>query len=482
MLILTELLAAIGSRRVVDDSRVVQPGDVFVWDSRIAPARGTAPLVDAQGRGASLLVSDLAFPSVQQVPDAGAFLAAWAAAHWPRQPQVMLGVTGTSGKTSVAWFVRQLAAACGHKAASVGTLGVMRSDTDADEDYTGFTSPTALKLHPILDRLVAEGVTHTSLEVSSHALVLQRVEGVRFAAAGITNMTQDHLDFHGTLEAYHAAKLRLFSEVLPGPESGKPGVAVVNVNRPECWPAAVVAKGRGCPVLTTGTANAELVVQVEEASPRGLTVNLKFDATPVALTLPLIGDFQAENVALALGLAVGGGSPWAQVARAAAQLTGVPGRMEVVPSAPTQPAVVVDYAHKPDALQRALQSLRPVVKPGGKLRVVFGCGGNRDAGKRPIMGRIAAQLADDVYVTDDNPRFEDADAIRAQVMAGVQEGGAKGQNIGDRRAAIAAALNASGPDDVVLVAGKGHEHGQIVGDAVLPFDDRTVCRNLLSGL
>lgn len=463
-------------RGIADDSRKVQAGDVFVWDSRVAKQDVAKLAADAKARGAVAVVSDVAVDGAVRVEDAGDVLARYARVAWVEQPKVMLGVTGTSGKTSVVWFGRQLAQLAGRNAASVGTLGVMRKDTDVETEYTGFTSPTALKLGPILETLKKEKVDTCLLEVSSHALVLKRVDAVKFKAAGLTNITQDHLDFHGDLAGYHAAKLRLFSEVLP-----EGGVAVLNIARMETWPAASVAKQRGCPVLTVGTSNAELVAEVVEASGRGLQLNLKFDAVPVPVPVevPLIGSFQAENLAVALGLLVGGGYDWKQIAGAVKQMTAVPGRMEVVPSVAPQPSVVVDYAHKPDALQRALQSLRPLVKGGGKLRVVFGCGGNRDALKRPMMGRIAAELADVVYVTDDNPRKENATEIRRQVIEGVKVGGGTALEFDDRKQAIAAAITDAGADDVVLIAGKGHESGQIVGDTVLPFDDRLVAREVL---
>ena len=463
---------------VAEDSRKVAKGDVFVWDSRVAPAQDAAKLAaDAMAQGAVAVVSDIAVEGGVQVADAGQVTARYAARVWPQQPPVMLGVTGTSGKTSVVWFGRQLAQIAGRKAASVGTLGVMRRDGDVETEYTGFTSPTALKLGPILTTLAQEKTEVGLLEVSSHALVLGRVDAVRFKAAGLTNITQDHLDFHGDLAEYHAAKLRLFSDVLP-----EGGVAVLNINRREVLPAAAVAKQRGCPVLTVGTANAELVAEVVEASGRGLQLNLKFDAVPVPVNVPLIGTFQAENLAVAMGLLVGGGMGWTDIAAAVSRMTAVPGRMEVVPSKAPHPSVVVDYAHKPDALQRALEGLRPLVKNGGKLRVVFGCGGNRDATKRPIMGRIAAALADVVYVTDDNPRKEVAAEIRRQVMAGVVDGGGTPIEFDDRARAIEAAIADGGPDDVVLIAGKGHESGQIVGDEVLPFDDKVVAAAVLHGV
>lgn len=463
-------------RKVVDDSRKVEAGDVFVWDSRVAAGVDAAKLAaDALAKGAVAVVSDVAVSGGVQVTNAGEVIAKFAAANWPKQPEVMLGVTGTSGKTSVVWFGRQLAQLVGRNAASVGTLGVMRKDEDVETEYTGFTSPTALKMGPILETLAKEKVDTCLLEVSSHALVLNRVDAAKFKAAGLTNITQDHLDFHGDLAGYHAAKLRLFSEVLPDG-----GVAVLNIGRMETWPAAAVAKQRGCPVLAVGTSNAELVVEIVEASARGLDLRLKFDAVPVPVQVPLIGGFQAENLAVALGLLVGGGYKWTEIAGAVQRMTAVPGRMEVVPSVAPQPSVVVDYAHKPDALQRALESLRPLVKGNGKLRVVFGCGGNRDALKRPIMGRIAAELADVVYVTDDNPRKENAAEIRRQVKAGVIDGGGTALEFDDRKAAIAAAIADAGSDDVVLIAGKGHESGQIVGDVTLPFDDRIVAREILA--
>ncbi|MCA3244542.1 MAG: UDP-N-acetylmuramoyl-L-alanyl-D-glutamate--2,6-diaminopimelate ligase [Alphaproteobacteria bacterium] len=473
---LNTTLQTMGGRTVRDDTRTLQPGEVLVWDSRIAPHKTAAVLADAQTRGAGLVVSDVTALGVHTVPDAGLVLAAWARQQFPQQPAQLVGVTGTSGKTSVAWFARQLAARAGVASASIGTLGVMRTDSDFDEEYTGFTSPTALKLHPILQQLAQEGRTFCAMEISSHALALRRAEGVMLTTAGYTNFSQDHLDFHGSLAEYFQAKLRLFTELLPNG-----GTAVINSSREELWPVLGVVKQRGNPLLSVGTRNAELVVQIDRADARGLQLQLKYDTTPVPLDLPLLGAFQAENLAVALGLCVAAGLPWPALAAAAAKVSGVPGRMELVRAgnAARVPAVVVDYAHKPDALEKALRALRPVVPAGGRLHVVFGCGGDRDATKRPIMGKIAADLADVVVVTDDNPRTEDAAAIRRQVLAGA---GANAQEIGDRARAIAATLEAAGPTDVVLVAGKGHEQGQIVGREVLPFDDRVAVRQVLESL
>ena len=465
---------------VADDSRKVQPGGVLVWDERIKPAATAQVLADARAKGA-LVVSNAAGADVV-VAEPGKVLAAWAAMQHPKQPQAMLAVTGTSGKTSVAWFCQQVASAAGVEAASVGTLGTVRHGKVVD--YSGYTSPTALQLHPMLEGLAADGVKLACMEVSSHALALHRADGVKFSAAGLTNVTQDHFDFHGDYDHYFAAKARLFTELLP-----EGATAVLNIARPESWPLAGICKQRGVHVLTVGTGNAELVVEVVNADAGGLEVKLRFDAVPVPLHLPLVGGFQAENVAVALGLLVAGGKAagldWAKVAKSAARLSSVPGRMEIVPgqnpSKSGQPAVIVDYAHKPDALARALMAVKPLAeKAGGKLWVVFGCGGNRDAGKRPMMGRIAAEIADVVVVTDDNPRFEDAAEIRKQVVAGVTAGGAtQWSEQGDRRKAIVDTVAAAGPRDVILVAGKGHEDGQIVGNETLPFDDRVVVREVL---
>jgi UDP-N-acetylmuramoyl-L-alanyl-D-glutamate--2,6-diaminopimelate ligase len=475
-----ETLALIGSRMVRDDTRALQAGEVLIWDSRIVPNKTATVLADALARGAGLVLSDVQAAGVHTVPDAGAVLAAWAKQHYPQQPKMLVGVTGTSGKTSVAWFARQLAALCGEKSASIGTLGVMRIDDDFDEDYTGFTSPTALKFHPILQQLHTEGRNFCAMEISSHALALRRADGAELTAAGYTNFSQDHLDFHGNLEEYFRAKLRLFTDVLP---HGK--TAVINASRRELFPVLGVVKQRGNPLLTVGTSQAELVTEIVCADARGLQLNLKYEATPEAIDLPLLGTFQAENLAVALGLCVAAGLPWGKLKAAAHKVSGVPGRMELVRGTPnqtaSQPAVVVDYAHKPDALEKALRALRPVVPRGGKLQVVFGCGGDRDASKRPIMGRIAAELADSVIITDDNPRTEDAAHIRQQVQAGITNT-THVQNIGNRRTAIEAALAAAGPNDVVLVAGKGHEQGQIVGREVQPFDDRAEVRRVLGGM
>lgn len=462
---------------LTDDTRTLKQGEVFVWDERIKPSLTAQVVAEARAKGAARIITNASVAGADIVPTEvpGKVLAAYAAQTWPGQPGVMLGVTGTSGKTSVAWFCQALGVACNLNAASLGTLGTVRNN--AVEDYSGYTSPTALKLHPMLQALEADGTTHACMEVSSHALALHRADGVRFTAAGLTNVTQDHFDFHGDYDNYFAAKVRLFTELL------QPGAtAVLPITRPEAWGLASVAKQRGLRVLGVGTGNAELVVGVNEATGQGLAVTLKYGATPVDVQVPLVGAFQAENLATALGLMLAGGVPWETLAKAVPHLAAPPGRMELTPATAKSPCVVVDYAHKPDALARVLMALKPLAQnAGGRLFVVFGCGGNRDAAKRPLMGKLAADMADMVIITDDNPRNEDPASIRAQVEEGAKTGLTKAiHNIGNRRTAIAEALSAATARDIVLVAGKGHEDGQIVGDQTLPFDDRLVVKELLT--
>lgn len=452
---------------LTDDTRTLNTGDVLVWDERVKPVVSAKVIAEAKAKKA-IILSNVKAEGVTYLEEPGIILAAYAAQTWPKQPAKLMGVTGTSGKTSTAWFGQQLAQAAGMNSASIGTLGTVRNDKVTD--YSGYTSPAALQLHPILQGLAEDGVTHAVMEISSHALALHRADGARLCAAGITNVTQDHFDFHGDYPHYFAAKARLFSDVLPAD-----GTAVLNIMRPELWPLAALCKGRGLAVLNVGTSNAELVVEVVEATAQGLNINLKYEATPVPVTVPLVGAFQAENLAVSLGLLLASGIPWSTLSKAVNAISSVAGRMEIVRGKAEHPTVVVDYAHKPDALKRALESLRPLAdKSGGKLWVVFGCGGNRDATKRPIMGKIAAELADVVVVTDDNPRKEDAATVRAAIMAGVTDAGGTAKNIGDRRTAIHEAIASAGPNDIILVAGKGHEDGQIVGDETLPFDDRVV--------
>ncbi|MBN8910642.1 MAG: UDP-N-acetylmuramoyl-L-alanyl-D-glutamate--2,6-diaminopimelate ligase, partial [Rhizobiales bacterium] len=391
-------------------------------------------------------------------------LALIAARFYATQPETAVAVTGTSGKTSVAEFTRQLFAAAGHKAASLGTIGVVKPDGAV---YGSLTTPDPVTLHETLAALAREGVTHLAFEASSHGLDQYRLDGVRIAAAAFTNLGRDHLDYHPTTEAYLAAKLRLFEELLP---DGAP--AVVNVDAPRAEDVVRVAKKRGLPLITVGAAGE--TVRLEKLDRDGFAQRLAIAhaGRTYNVRLPLIGTYQVANALVALGLALAVGEDPAVVIPALAALTGVKGRLDIVGER-NGGLAVVDYAHKPEALEAALDGVRPFAT--GKLICVFGCGGDRDRGKRPIMGAISVKRADVTIITDDNPRTEDPAAIRAEILASAP--GAT--EIGDRGEAIRTAVAMMQPGDVVLVAGKGHETGQIVGQRVLPFSDHDCLRQAL---
>lgn len=378
-------------------------------------------------------------------------------------PATAVAVTGTNGKTSTVELTRQLWRMMGHHAASIGTLGV----TTADERVvTGLTTPDVVTFLSNVAGLAREGVSHVAFEASSHGLHQYRIAGLPVAAAAFTNLSRDHLDYHGDMAAYFTAKLRLFSEVL-----SSDGAAVVWADDPQSERVIDLARERGNRILTVGEHGDDL--RLVERQPtllgQGLTIR-DAGGTVHKVTLPLIGGYQAANALVAAGLVIAcGGEPAATIA-ALARLQPVRGRLERAAIAKSGAPIYVDYAHTPDALEAAVVALRPHV--AGRLILVFGAGGDRDQGKREPMGQVAARDADIAIVTDDNPRSEDPAVIRAEVLKGAS--GAR--EIGDRRAAIAAAVAEAGPRDIVLIAGKGHEQGQIVGDLVLPFDDVTVAR------
>jgi UDP-N-acetylmuramoyl-L-alanyl-D-glutamate--2,6-diaminopimelate ligase len=446
---------------VTVDSRQAKAGDLFVAlaGSRTDGARFVAGALAA---GAAAVMAEQrpaglpeATPFVS-VPNARRALALTAARFHPRQPDTIAAVTGTSGKTSVAAFLRQIWTALGVQAASVGTVGVV---SPAGETYGSLTTPDPVLLHQTIDGLAGDGVTHLAIEASSHGLDQHRLDGLRIAVGGYTNLSRDHLDYHPTLEAYFAAKLRLFTELV---RDG--GTAVVNVDDPHGAAVVEAARTRGLSVLTVGRAGE--TIGVEEIALDGFAqrVRLAHGGKTFDVRLPLVGAFQVENAVLAAGMALASGGEPARVFAALAALQGAKGRLEQVGERRGAP-VFVDYAHKPDALAKALEALRPYAKR--RLVVVFGCGGDRDQGKRPIMGAIAAEKADRVVVTDDNPRSENPAAIRAAILAAAP--GAS--EIGDRAQAIRTAIAGLEAGDVLLVAGKGHESGQIVGERVLPFTD-----------
>ncbi|MBU9699279.1 UDP-N-acetylmuramoyl-L-alanyl-D-glutamate--2,6-diaminopimelate ligase [Rhodobacteraceae bacterium HSP-20] len=471
---LSELgLAARGGRDpvltgVTLDSRAVRDGFLFAalpgarlhGGEFIGPALrmgAAAVLTDAEGAriAAEALASSEAALVVAE--DVRAALAGAAALWSGAQPGVMVAVTGTNGKTSVATFTRQIWMALGHEAINIGTTGV----EGAWVAPSAHTTPDSVTLHDMLAQAAAAGVTHAAMEASSHGLDQRRMDGVRLAAAGFTNLTQDHLDYHGTMEAYEAAKAQLFARVLP-PE----GVAVVNMNDSTGARMVAVARARGQRVLTVGHgAGCDLRLLGQRAEATGQEVRFAWQGQPWQVKLELIGGFQAENVALAAGLVIAAGEEPAAVFRVLGQLTGVRGRMQLAATRANGAAVFVDYAHTPDAIATALRALRPHVM--GRIVIVFGAGGDRDRTKRPLMGAAAREHADVLFVTDDNPRSEDPAAIRAEILQACPEA----NEVGDRAEAILRGVDALGPGDALLIAGKGHETGQVIAGDIYPFDD-----------
>jgi UDP-N-acetylmuramoyl-L-alanyl-D-glutamate--2,6-diaminopimelate ligase len=446
---------------VTADSRAVKPGFLFVAVPG-TKADGLRFVPQALAGGAAAIMAEsapqqvAAEVAVVKIPNVRRALALAAARFYPRQPRTIAAVTGTSGKTSVAAFTRQIWAALGHAAASIGTVGVV---SPQGETYGSLTTPDPVGLHRTLDALAQEGVTHLAIEASSHGLDQHRLDGVRAMAGGFTNITRDHLDYHASLEEYLKAKLRLFDALLE-PGSG----AVIDVDHEGAEAFVAAATARDLRVLTVGRAGRGIRLLESEIDGFAQRLRVAHEGREFALRLPLVGAFQVENALVAAGLAIATGSKPAAVFAALENLQGAKGRLELVGQRHGAP-IFVDYAHKPDAVAKALEALRPYVC--GRLIVVIGAGGDRDPGKRPMMGAIAAELADRVIVTDDNPRSENPAAIRAAILAAAP--GA--QEIGDRNEAIRSAVGGLQPGDVLLVAGKGHETGQIVAERVLPFSD-----------
>jgi UDP-N-acetylmuramoyl-L-alanyl-D-glutamate--2,6-diaminopimelate ligase len=452
------------------DSRALEPGMLF---AALAGSRsdGRRFVAEAIAKGAAAVLADPAFAAELDVPlvvdaDPRRRLALMAARFYRRQPRCIVAVTGTSGKTSVAGFVRQLWDRLGHPAASLGTLGLIAPGRGGGG---GLTTPDPVRLHALLAELAAGGVEHLALEASSHGLDQRRLDGVRILAAAFTNLSRDHFDYHGSFEKYLAAKRRLFSDLL-APE----GTAVLNADQPESAGIAELCRERGIAVLDYGAKARRLRLVARRPEAGGQRLELAVDGRAHAVRTPLVGAFQAANLLAALGLVVATGAEAGAATALLEGLEGAAGRLERIAVHPSGAPVYVDYAHKPDALAQVLDALRPHAT--GRLVVVFGCGGDRDPGKRPLMGEIAADKADLVFVTDDNPRSEEPAAIRRAIMVACP--GAI--EIGDRRAAIRAAIGELRAGDLLVVAGKGHERGQIVGDAVLPFDDAAEVRAALA--
>jgi UDP-N-acetylmuramoyl-L-alanyl-D-glutamate--2,6-diaminopimelate ligase len=458
------------------DSRTVRPGFLFAalpgtrLDGRIFAA-------EAVSRGAVAILTDdasaLGLPSERREhvailvdPSPHRRLALLAARFYGRQPRTIVAVTGTNGKTSTVHFVREIWTAIGFAAASLGTLGLV---TTAEKRPAALTTPDPIALHHDLAKLATNGIEHVVIEASSQGLHQCRLDGLAIAAAGFTNLTRDHLDYHGSIGHYRTAKYRLFSTLLVAG-----GTAVLNADSSEFSRLAPLCRDAGHPVLAYGAdPTADLRILAREPKGSSQVLLLDIFGRRRRLALPLAGAFQAMNALAALGLVIATGGSVAAATDALAHLSGVPGRLQFVAEDGEGGGIVVDYAHTPDALATVLATLGPHVP--GRLIVLFGCGGDRDAGKRPLMGRIAARLADRVYVTDDNPRNEEPAEIRRAILAAAPEA----IEIADRRRAIAVAIADTRPGDLLVIAGKGHETGQIVGHETHPFDDAEIVREIV---
>lgn len=457
---------------ITADSREVRPGYLFAALMG-TKTDGTRFLSDAVARGAAAILAGNDFtmdPTINvpvvRCPNPRRRFALMAATFYKLQPKLAVAVTGTNGKTSVTTFLRQIWEAEGHDAASLGTTGIIHKGR---EEPLGYTTPDPVVLHANLARLANEGVTHLAFEASSHGLAQHRLDGMSMAAGGFTNITRDHLDYHRDFDDYFAAKMRLFGELL---EPGQP--AVIDVDSRGGEEAAEIARARGLRLFTVGRHGDTLryVASARVGFEQFLT--LIYDRYRYVVHVPLAGDFQVSNVLVAAGLALATGSSPEAVFTAVEKLKGAKGRLELVGYTFEDHApIFIDYAHTPDALENALNTLRPYVT--GKMHVVFGCGGDRDKGKRPQMGEIACRLAERVYVTDDNPRNEDPATIRSEILAAAP--GAL--EISNRTEAVNCAIAALGPGDVLLIAGKGHETGQIIGNTVLHYSDHEVVAKAL---
>jgi len=465
------------------DSRNVAPGYLFAALPG-ARADGRSFIASALSRGAAAILAppgtalpdganDNAVPLIVD-DDPRRRLALLAARFFGAQPRVAAAVTGTNGKTSVAWFTRQVWRALGHSAASMGTLGVTGpgvAEALGDDAGPGLTTADPVAIHRNLAALAGAGIDHLVMEASSHGLEQSRLDGVRLAAGAFTNLTRDHLDYHRTMDAYRSAKLRLFDSVLP-----EGAGAVLNADSEDFPMFSSVARARGLRLIGYGRAAQELRIASIVPDGDGQKVSIVAFGRPCEIRIPLPGAFQARNALCAAGLAIACGDDADATLASLTALQGAPGRLERVARRDNGAPLYVDYAHTPDALATALGALRP--HTSGRLIVVFGCGGDRDTGKRPQMGAIARDLADEVIVTDDNPRSEDAAAIRSAILAAC-EGATE---IGDRAEAIFEAARRLNPGDLLLIAGKGHESGQIVGDRTIPFEDAAVARAAVAAL
>jgi UDP-N-acetylmuramoyl-L-alanyl-D-glutamate--2,6-diaminopimelate ligase len=455
---------------ITSDSRAVKPGFIFA----ALPGTkndGASFIPQALKAGASaLIVAKGGYNgpgNIVSTENPRLLLAQVAARFYGEQPDTIVAVTGTNGKTSVAVFVRQIWAEMGFRAASLGTIGIVGPEGTIKLNHT---TPDPVQLQESVAALAQDGVQHLAIEASSHGLAQYRLDGLRLTAGAFTNLTRDHLDYHGSFDAYFEAKMRLFTELLP-----QGAGAVINADSPSGEEVHLRAEARGLSTILVGHKGRDIRladVQMEGLSQR-LKLETKFGAFDV--NLPLAGDFQASNALVAAGLVIAAGGDPAHVFHALSSLKGAPGRLDFVGQTPDGASVFVDYAHTPDAVATALVALRPTVK--GKLIVVIGCGGDRDKGKRPLMAKAAAENADHVIITDDNPRSEDPAQIRRDALVGAPSA----TEIGDRAVAIRTAVDQLKSGDILLVAGKGHEQGQIIGNITRPFSDHEAVRAALRG-
>jgi UDP-N-acetylmuramoyl-L-alanyl-D-glutamate--2,6-diaminopimelate ligase len=456
---------------VADDSRKVKPGDLF-FALEGSKTDGRRHVDDARRNGAAAVVAE-SLESGSDLPhivsaNPRRTLALLAARLFPEQPETLVAVTGTNGKTSVAVFVRQIWEAMGFRAASLGTTGVI--GPGGTRQSLAHTTPGPLELHSLVATLRNDHIKHLVLEASSHGLAQHRLDGLRFTAGAFTNLTHDHLDYHPSFEAYFDAKMRLFEELLP-----QGGSAVLNADTPHGANALARSKNRGLITYTVGKAGEDIKLLSVHSEGLEQHIKIRTRSGEHSLTVPLAGAFQVSNALVAAGLVIASGGEEHLALHALQSLKGAPGRLECVGKTEQGGHVFVDYAHTPDALENVLNSLRPFTN--GKLITVFGCGGDRDKTKRPLMGRLATRLSNMVIVTDDNPRSENPAGIRREILAAAN--GAR--EIADRAEAIRVGVSTMGPGDILLVAGKGHEEGQVVGSKVLPFRDHDAVAAALRG-
>lgn len=458
-----------GITHITQDSRDVRPGTLFVAlkGEKIDGAQ-FIPQAETAGAVAVLCADDAVIPATRmqviRVDEPRRTLAELAARFYPEQPAHMVAVTGTDGKTSTADFYRQLVQLAGGKSASIGTLGVIGGNGERLREGT-LTTPGTLALHQIFADLAKAAITHACMEASSHGLDQYRLHGTRLEAAAFTNIARDHLDYHKNEEEYWHAKQRLFSEILPAG-----GIAVINADDARSAELKRICETHRHRILDFGYHADSFRIASLVPHANGQELHCLFNGHEERLHIPLVGSFQAMNILAAIGLATASGIALKPLLQAVPQLQGVPGRLEHAATCKNGAAIYVDYAHTPAALANILKTLR--AHTAGRLHVVFGCGGNRDAGKRPEMGKIACELADSVIVTDDNPRGENPAAIRAAIMAACP----RATEVADRAKAIHAAERGLAAGDILIIAGKGHEKIQVIGNVEHPHDDVEVAR------